>query len=142
MEVFLRAIFDSRYALVSYLFRRALDHLASQYPTRLADYYQTGLGKIGTRDLLQIADHLEVIKVAMEVNALWIVPVAYYRVCSEGVAQILDKGVGGAIAVSEWSLQESPKDCTTPEVCRPKHLGLSKHLLRRVGIGFTRPLNS
>ncbi|KAJ7438798.1 hypothetical protein B0H11DRAFT_1752382 [Mycena galericulata] len=112
VEVFLRAIFDSSYFMpppadvdladllgilrlahkydVGYLFRRALDHLATWYPYRLEDYYHSGT--VIYADSNTTAAHLKVIKVATEVGALWILPVAYYRVCSMGVADILDSG--------------------------------------------------
>ncbi|KAJ7479367.1 hypothetical protein B0H11DRAFT_2027133 [Mycena galericulata] len=160
VEVFLRAIFDSSYFMpppadtdlvdllgilrlahkydVEYLFRRALDHLATRYPHRLEDYYHRGT--IIYADSNTTAVHLEVIKVATEVGALWILPVAYYRLCSKGVAAILDSGgahwknlspqqqriclvshaplVGGMLAVHEFFRMRRPSACVHAEKCQ------------------------
>ncbi|KAF8209440.1 hypothetical protein K438DRAFT_1811046 [Mycena galopus ATCC 62051] len=61
---------------VDYLLRRALVHLSSEYPTTLSAY-----------DALPIGDHgddwipmtIAVSRLARQVNALWVLPVAFYN---------------------------------------------------------------
>ncbi|KAJ7479375.1 hypothetical protein B0H11DRAFT_1808742 [Mycena galericulata] len=183
VEAFLRAIFDSSYFMpppadvdfadllgilrlahkydVGYLFRRALDHLATWYPYRLEDYYHSGT--VIYADSNTTAAHLKVKKVATEVGALWILPVAYYRVCSMGVADILDSGgahwenlspqqqrtclvshtplVGGMLAVHGFFRIRRPSACVHTEKCQLVWDVAVDLLLGEVSVGTTTVLD-
>ncbi|KAJ7314381.1 hypothetical protein DFH08DRAFT_1041477 [Mycena albidolilacea] len=107
VEVFLKAIFDSRMpppaeiqfedALailrlshkydVGYLRRRALQHLGPIYPTTLAGYdARAGKNKLSPATFIR---HTSTLTTAVEVGALWLLPVVYYGMCRYDLAQIL-----------------------------------------------------
>ncbi|KAJ7438811.1 hypothetical protein B0H11DRAFT_573474 [Mycena galericulata] len=161
-----------RLANVEYLFRRALHHLATWYSHRLKNYYRRGTilthrlddsGTIVYTDSNTTATHLEVIKVATEVGALWILPVAYYRLCSTGVAAILDSGgahwknlspqqqriclvshaplVGGMLAVHEFFRMRRPSACVHAEKCQLVWDVAVDLLLGEVSLGTTSVLD-
>ncbi|KAJ7765622.1 hypothetical protein B0H16DRAFT_1523676 [Mycena metata] len=69
---------------IDYLLRRALTHLASVYPTTLSGYYEDGrLSSLsGPADDDILASNVATIQVAREVNALWILPSAFYHLAS------------------------------------------------------------
>lgn len=77
---------------VQYLLRRALQHLASEFPSQLEDYFRPGSIHIG--DDAKISTCLDVIKLATAVDASSIFPAAYYKVCAEGpgVASLIESG--------------------------------------------------
>ncbi|KAJ6527202.1 hypothetical protein DFH09DRAFT_1414443 [Mycena vulgaris] len=60
---------------VDYVFRRALQHLSSEYPCDISVVTERSTA-IAQKDdhLADMALHSEVIKVATEVNALWVLP--------------------------------------------------------------------
>ncbi|KAJ7464373.1 hypothetical protein FB451DRAFT_1263351 [Mycena latifolia] len=111
VEVFLKAIFDSSFFMpfpanphfdhvvgilrlahkydVPYLRRRALEHLGVVFPTSLSEYDadpRTDGRTIRNGDFPHMST---VIKVAAEVNALWLLPFAYYRLCNNPIASIM-----------------------------------------------------
>ncbi|KAJ7509610.1 hypothetical protein B0H11DRAFT_2216515 [Mycena galericulata] len=116
VEVFLKAIFDSEFFLpppasatfgnavgilrlshkynVSFLRRRSLEHLGRLYHTSLLerdsepDLSNTGLMNPG----LRAPDHLVAIKVVTDVDALWLLPAAYYELCRQDVRTIMISG--------------------------------------------------
>ncbi|KAJ7684273.1 hypothetical protein DFH06DRAFT_1155170 [Mycena polygramma] len=109
VTVFLRAIFDSDFFEaypcpttietvvgilrlshkyeVNYLRRRALIHLSSGFPTELSST-ETVTGSWGTSsDLLGVGPFIAIIRLAREVDALWVLPTAFYNLadaCSTG----------------------------------------------------------
>ncbi|KAJ6478038.1 hypothetical protein C8R47DRAFT_1139202 [Mycena vitilis] len=109
VEVFLKAIFDSEFLIahfarstfedtlrilrlahkydVPYLRRRALQHLAAIYPTQLSEYDCRPRIENPEEDFdLRITT----IVTATEVGALWVLPVAYYELCSFELSTILE----------------------------------------------------
>ncbi|KAK7062370.1 BTB domain-containing protein [Favolaschia claudopus] len=111
VEAFLRAIFDSSFFEpppaavdyfmvvgilrlahkydVPYLFRRALCHLNSRYPTDFPSFLkrreQEDAGLCCLDDDCNCFDltlHMSAVKAATEVGALWLLPAAYYSVVS------------------------------------------------------------
>ncbi|KAJ7083812.1 hypothetical protein C8R44DRAFT_53503 [Mycena epipterygia] len=107
VEVFLKALFDSSFFMpfpaiallediigilrlshkynVPYLRCRALEHLGATLPTRLSDYdiregYENG------KTSLRL---MKIIKAATEVDALWLLPVAYHDLCKQEISEIL-----------------------------------------------------
>ncbi|KAJ7166803.1 hypothetical protein C8R46DRAFT_1351066 [Mycena filopes] len=107
VEVFLKAIFDSSFFMpppaecqfehvlgilrlshkydVPYLRRRALEHLKSTFPTHLAEYD----GREPYPPEEAMLRGAATIKAATEVDALWLLPVAYYDLCRRPIAAIL-----------------------------------------------------
>ncbi|KAJ7685846.1 hypothetical protein B0H17DRAFT_985496 [Mycena rosella] len=116
VEVFLRAVFDSSFFMpppsptdvatvigvmrlahkydIQYLFRRALSHLDSLYPVTCAKMLDINL---------EIASHhvkfpsglnvdLITLRAASEVGAQWILPAAYYNICTFHPKHILSIG--------------------------------------------------
>ncbi|KAJ6626193.1 hypothetical protein B0H10DRAFT_1870746 [Mycena sp. CBHHK59/15] len=103
VEPFLRAIFDSAFFMpppskpyisdvvsilrlshkydIQYLHRRALHHLARLFPTTLEDYLDTLYRNSPDYGVLEnVPDiHIRILKAVHEVNALWLLPVAYSR---------------------------------------------------------------
>ncbi|KAJ7268424.1 hypothetical protein C8J57DRAFT_1067420, partial [Mycena rebaudengoi] len=183
--VFLLAIFDSSFSMpspewidihvvlgivrlahkydVEYLFRRGLEHLTCTFPSHLAQYHDTvlvGRGAIKYRSphssVVNVPALLEVIKLATEVSAAWILPVAYYNVCVYGVPSILDLGgvhwsnlhpeqqrkclvahielVGGMLAAHDF-FRTQPEGCLHPRPCAELLANEAVELLRRVGEG-------
>ncbi|KAJ7503708.1 hypothetical protein B0H11DRAFT_1797688 [Mycena galericulata] len=177
VEVFLRAIFDSKYFMpppapvemhvvlgilrlahkydVDYLFRRALQHLVTEYPFDLEE-----IGDVGTISDFQencIEQHAEVIKVATEVGALWILPAAYYEVCNEGLESFFENSAlqehltpdqkktcvlghtaltAGMLHVHKFMRAERPT-CTNPAHCNGVFRKMNERLLRAVSCGDT-----
>ncbi|KAJ7879195.1 hypothetical protein B0H14DRAFT_2436281 [Mycena olivaceomarginata] len=109
VEVFLKAIFDSSFFMphpaeiqfedalailrlshkydVGYLRRRALEHLGPIYPTTLAGYdARAGQNKLSPETFIRRTSTLTT---AVEVGALWLLPVVYYDMCKHDLAQIL-----------------------------------------------------
>ncbi|KAJ6575871.1 hypothetical protein B0H10DRAFT_1788019 [Mycena sp. CBHHK59/15] len=110
VEFFLRAIFDSSYFMpppvrtvfgtvlsilrlahkydVQYLYRRALSHLAIPFPTTITEW--TAILKRSRKkeqsyfemDRPVAAATLAIIKYASELDALWLLPSAYARICA------------------------------------------------------------
>ncbi|KAJ7031834.1 hypothetical protein C8F04DRAFT_1396987 [Mycena alexandri] len=103
VEIFLKAIFDSSFFMpppaevqfehalgilrlahkydVPYLRRRALDHLGPIFPTHLTEYDDTAWGNIERR--------FATIRTATEVGALWLLPMAYYDLCTQTMEQLI-----------------------------------------------------
>jgi hypothetical protein len=68
---------------VQYLFRRALSHLESMYPTDFPEFFSAhnyGMHHINIPSKLAAA--LISIRTASEVGALWLLPAAYYTACT------------------------------------------------------------
>ncbi|KAK6991755.1 BTB domain-containing protein [Favolaschia claudopus] len=107
VEAFLRAIFDSSFFEpppaavdyfmvvgilrlahkydVPYLFRRALSHLDSRYPTDFSDFLERREREdcpVDDCDWVDPTLHMSVVRAATEVGALWLLPTAYYSVAS------------------------------------------------------------
>ncbi|KAJ7844698.1 hypothetical protein B0H13DRAFT_1647791 [Mycena leptocephala] len=129
VEVFLRAIFDSRYGTISillyastgavdihvvldilrlahkydiqYLYRRALRHLGTGYPTSLADLAKDLDALNGSVTGLYINKAVPlgftVIQAVAQVGALWLLRSAYYFLCSHPVHTIIEE------AVEQWN---------------------------------------
>ncbi|KAJ7750733.1 hypothetical protein DFH07DRAFT_1062081 [Mycena maculata] len=116
VEVFLRAVFDSSFFMpppapvdfatvigvlrlahkydVRYLFRRALSHLDSLHPTDLPVFLETAsiFAKHHVHYPPGIVTDLIVLRVASEVGAIWILPTAYYNVCTYTIPEMLAAG--------------------------------------------------
>ncbi|KAJ7636400.1 hypothetical protein FB45DRAFT_741793 [Roridomyces roridus] len=114
-EVFLKAVFDSSFFMpppskvefntvigvlrlahkydVEYLCRRALEHLDSLYPVSF-DTFRTAYDypnySVNYLDVVDI--NLIVLRVASEIGALWLLPAAYYCICSYPVEEIVASG--------------------------------------------------
>ncbi|KAK7012786.1 hypothetical protein R3P38DRAFT_3585217 [Favolaschia claudopus] len=113
MEVFLRAIFDSEFFMpppaetrigdtlgilrlahkydVPYLRRRALQHLDCIYPTDLLGY-DSKVEPTLDRDV-PLADRLLSVGIAKEVDALWLLPAAYYDMCRWPLDRLLGESL-------------------------------------------------
>jgi len=108
MEIFLKAIFDSEFFMpppaenkfddvlgilrlahkydVPYLRRRALEHLGPIYPTRLSKYdCRPNADALSENFLRAIAT----IATAREVDAPWLLPVAYYDICKCELSSVI-----------------------------------------------------
>ncbi|KAJ6548102.1 hypothetical protein DFH09DRAFT_1366967 [Mycena vulgaris] len=68
---------SNKYA-VDYLQRRALVHLSSRYPTTLFSYDRSSATTSLPGSLADISRHVAAIQISREVNALWILPTAFY----------------------------------------------------------------
>ncbi|KAJ6548108.1 hypothetical protein DFH09DRAFT_989153 [Mycena vulgaris] len=83
METVISILHLSNKYAVNYLQRRALVHLASLYPTTLEHYdcshTRNSLFSEPLADV-PIAAHVAAIQIAREVNALWILPAAFYAI--------------------------------------------------------------
>ncbi|KAJ6582236.1 hypothetical protein B0H19DRAFT_1019240 [Mycena capillaripes] len=108
MEVFLKAIFDSAFFMppparskfedtlgilrlahkydVPYLRRRALEHLGTIYPSQLSDYRMGNL----SLSLKDFHHRIATIERATEVDALWLLPTAYYDICRRELGAIIE----------------------------------------------------
>ncbi|KAJ7753195.1 hypothetical protein B0H16DRAFT_1373023 [Mycena metata] len=75
---------------VDVLRRRALLHLSSQQPTTLLDWHAVGQEPIWEYDEL-----LEVILLARQTSALWILPTAFYNACTRLDVEELITGIRG-----------------------------------------------
>ncbi|KAJ7656457.1 hypothetical protein DFH06DRAFT_471708 [Mycena polygramma] len=75
---------------VNYLFRRALQHLSTAYPSDLLETL-TPTTSIEDTEAYTTAHHSEVIEVSTEVGALWVLPIAYYWMCSPGLSPLLEE---------------------------------------------------
>ncbi|KAK7062378.1 BTB domain-containing protein [Favolaschia claudopus] len=110
VEVFLKAIFDSSFFErppipvdfsavigvlrlshkydVQYLFRRALSHLNSMYPTSLQEFMDVVYGEPDAYSHVRadlsplVTMHMATLRAASEVGASWLLPAAYYRIAS------------------------------------------------------------
>jgi hypothetical protein len=73
---------------VPYLRRRALEHFGALYPTSLSVYdaKTTGVRISGINDHTQMIIPLQV---ASEIGALWLLPVAYFELCTQDISWIL-----------------------------------------------------
>ncbi|KAJ7841233.1 hypothetical protein B0H13DRAFT_2210122 [Mycena leptocephala] len=116
LEAFLKAILDSNFFMpppapthlstvlavlrlshkytVSYLFRRALLHLDSIYPTNLTQFLAAPTSS--TQHIAfptpALAGHLLVLKTALDVNAQWFLPAVHYTIACAPLRQILPLG--------------------------------------------------
>ncbi|KAJ7099430.1 hypothetical protein B0H15DRAFT_900678 [Mycena belliarum] len=110
VEVFLRALYDSSYFMppptpmdvpsitgimrlahkydVPYLFRRALTHLETHFPTTLLDF-MLNMKSCRGLTLGSVHDNLITIHAASEVGATWLLPSAYYSTCTFSVQELL-----------------------------------------------------
>ncbi|KAK7013124.1 BTB domain-containing protein [Favolaschia claudopus] len=106
VEVFFKAIFDSSFFErapvpvhfstvigvlrlshkydVEYLFRRALSHLDSMYPTSLPRLQDILTGKTYSHvhSSWEVTAHMDALRAASEVGATWLLPAVYYRITS------------------------------------------------------------
>ncbi|KAK7062388.1 BTB domain-containing protein [Favolaschia claudopus] len=116
VEVFFKAIFDSSFferapvpvdfsALigvlrlshkydVQYLFRRALSHLDSMYPTSLQTLQDILTGEtyphVYSSCQWEITEHMGALRAASEVGASWLLPAVYYRITSTFSMELAD----------------------------------------------------
>ncbi|KAJ7232028.1 hypothetical protein B0H12DRAFT_1192428 [Mycena haematopus] len=82
---------------VEYLLRRALVHLSYAFPTTLSEYEtDSGIRSTNFRDIVENHDAISpcvaVIQLARQVNALWVLPMAFYGLASadqETIQQVL-----------------------------------------------------
>ncbi|KAJ7751707.1 hypothetical protein B0H16DRAFT_1840144 [Mycena metata] len=110
LESFLKAIFDSEYLFyasstiefdtiigvlrlahkydVSFLHRRALQHLSTYYCTSL-EHYRQGVSESYTMGSTLDA-HLKTIQISVEVGSLWLLPDAYYSLLGFGLEEMLN----------------------------------------------------
>ncbi|KAK6991779.1 BTB domain-containing protein [Favolaschia claudopus] len=144
VEVFLKAIFDSSfferppipvglYAVigvlrlshkydVQYLFRRALSHLESIYPTNLQKFMDIYNGEAPShvRSSMIATVHMDTLRAASEVGATWLLPTVYYHIA--GASSLIRSGEGPfvrATAESHSFLRLLPVPaCRTPANCR------------------------
>ncbi|KAJ6630389.1 hypothetical protein B0H10DRAFT_2208051 [Mycena sp. CBHHK59/15] len=116
VTVFLKAIFDSGFFMpypartelstiagvlrlskkyeVDYLRRRALVHLSTGYSTTLSDHdNHSESTRSWSGD--EITAHIAVARLAREVEALWILPYAYYLIalCTRDIQEVMDGGI-------------------------------------------------
>ncbi|KAJ7031835.1 hypothetical protein C8F04DRAFT_1360468 [Mycena alexandri] len=125
LEFFLKAIFDSDYFMpppamshiniiigvlrlahkydVSFLRRRALQHLCTVYCTRLEDYRDVGLSSSYAINS-SIEAHLKTIQISVEVGALWMLPHAYYSVFHFGLQGVLAANAWKCLGESERAM--------------------------------------
>lgn len=126
---------------VQYLFRRALSHLDSMYPTDFSEFMDVNIGDADHHvDFPSgIGTDLIVLRAASELGATWLLPTAFYSVCTYSVREILGSGdlwsalgpheqhtcllaqpqMMRATALIHAFLQDLPNDppCSTPEDC-------------------------
>ncbi|KAJ7364925.1 hypothetical protein DFH08DRAFT_731493 [Mycena albidolilacea] len=182
LEVFLKAIFDADFFMphpapskledtlgilrlahkydVSFLRRRALEHLGPIYPTRLSAYDRPGTG---TKFADRLGRGLATVSTAMEVGALWLLPVSYYSICTCKLEDIMDHPRWIALGEKERKtcligyqaqLRHHPKilnflcipkheneDCLNWMTCNTIRLTLSFHLNPQLGSELNRPLD-
>lgn len=84
---------------VPYLRRRALQHVAGVYPTTLPEY--DGRPPSELEDDAEILRCAVVIEAATEVDALWLLPVAYYRICTHDLSTIIEHPQWSALGEKE-----------------------------------------
>ncbi|KAJ7467887.1 hypothetical protein B0H11DRAFT_1921359 [Mycena galericulata] len=163
VEVFLRAVFDSSFFMpppspvdfatvigvlrlahkydVQYLFRRALSHLDSMYPTQFLDFLEVNSGNKEHHVSFPFGIHTDliVLRTACELGATWLLPTAYYSVCAYSTREILGSGASWSalglhqqqtclvaqpelMRATAWThafLQDvsDHPDCSTPDDC-------------------------
>ncbi|KAJ7119178.1 hypothetical protein C8R44DRAFT_673543 [Mycena epipterygia] len=82
---------SNKYA-VDYLLRRALVHLSSQYPTTLSEWDGVATSSLW-RPIRDIPRQVLVIQISREIDALWILPAAFYDIATihaDVVQNVLD----------------------------------------------------
>ncbi|KAJ7639623.1 hypothetical protein DFH06DRAFT_1335301 [Mycena polygramma] len=165
LEVFLKAMFDSEFFMahfsgtkfentlgilrlahkydVPFLRRRALQHLGVIYPTQLSEYdcpprIENAEQKIDLR--------IATILTATEVGALWVLPAAYYRLCSIATSTILEdpkwlllgEKERNACLLGQWAQNRQfstildflfvpSENCEDAETCNERRLVLARH---------------
>ncbi|KAJ7114959.1 hypothetical protein C8R44DRAFT_629550 [Mycena epipterygia] len=117
VEAFLRAVFDSSFFMpppcptdfytvigimrlahkydVQYLFRRALSHLDSMYPSNFSQFLRVNCGNAAHHiDFVggDVTEDLIALRAASQVGATWILPTAYYSVCAHRMKDVLAFG--------------------------------------------------
>ncbi|KAK6984072.1 BTB domain-containing protein [Favolaschia claudopus] len=107
IEAFLKAIYDSSYFMpppatigfhevfailrlshkydVDYLFRRAIEHLETRYPQNLkeTDMVERSTVQLPSTGPPEVVSHEFALKILHEVEALWLLPYAYYLVAAQ-----------------------------------------------------------
>ncbi|KAJ7119184.1 hypothetical protein C8R44DRAFT_878683 [Mycena epipterygia] len=92
-ETVLSILHLSNKYVVNYLQRRALVHLSSRYSTTLSGYTQSFTATSLSDEGADISPHVATIYIARKVNALWILPAAFYLIAQaddEAIDKILD----------------------------------------------------
>ncbi|KAJ6614135.1 hypothetical protein B0H10DRAFT_1804201 [Mycena sp. CBHHK59/15] len=120
LEAVLKAIFDSNFFMphpatalvgdivgvlrlshkydIPFLRRRALEHMEYLFPTSLTAYKERRRASLETPNdpnpefAPSVAPILAWVKVAVEVDAIWLLPAAYYDACAYGIEKILAAG--------------------------------------------------
>ncbi|KAJ6590089.1 hypothetical protein DFH09DRAFT_222117 [Mycena vulgaris] len=155
VEVFLRAMFDSNFFMpapspthfstaigvmrlahkydVPYLFRRALRHLDSVYPTTLADFIGAHIAKTAVPHVRfmegdgDVADDLVTARAASDVGALWLLPTTYYFLCCRAVEDLYSaREAWGALRADEV------RTCLTSQAALIRATNRSYRFLRRI----------
>ncbi|KAJ7847656.1 hypothetical protein B0H13DRAFT_2405622 [Mycena leptocephala] len=170
VEVFLRAIFDSNHFMpppepvdihvvlgilrlahkydIQYLYRRALRHLGTEYPTSLADLDKDLDALNGTVPL-----GFTVIQAVAQVGALWLLRSAYCFLCSHPVHTIIEEAgeqwnclspaqrqpslradlhrVAGLVKVHKF-LHTVPVHCEHPKKCKNIRFDVQKDLFAAI----------
>ncbi|KAJ6500870.1 hypothetical protein C8R45DRAFT_82677 [Mycena sanguinolenta] len=79
---------------VDYLLRRALMHLSYEFPTTLAAFDTPRIRSTDLQDIMltpnSIPAHLAVVQLAKQVNALWLLPLAFYGLATGDEEMIHD----------------------------------------------------
>ncbi|KAJ6590088.1 hypothetical protein DFH09DRAFT_909150 [Mycena vulgaris] len=153
VEVFLRAVFDSNFFMpapsptdiataigvmrlahkydVPYLFRRALRHLDSVYPTTLADLIGAHIAKTALPHVRfvegDVIDDLVTARAASDVGALWLLPATYYFLCCRNVEDLFSAGESwGALRAGEV------RTCLTSQAALVRATHRNYRFLRRM----------
>ncbi|KAJ6579215.1 hypothetical protein DFH09DRAFT_1310555 [Mycena vulgaris] len=116
VEVFLRAVFDSSFFMpppsptyfttvigvmrlshkydVQYLFRRALSHLDSIYPTSFQEFSDANLRLEAppVKCPVGVVTDLTVLRLASELDAPWFLPAVYYSICTYPMKDLFASG--------------------------------------------------
>ncbi|KAJ7639612.1 hypothetical protein DFH06DRAFT_1001814 [Mycena polygramma] len=182
MEVFLKAIFDSNFFMpppaesqimdtlgilrlahkydVPYLRRRALEHLGTIHPTQLSQW--NNIEKVHPSDSTAFGHRIATIRTATEVEALWLLPTAYYDICRRQLSSIIEDSRWLALGDTERNAccrghqaqiqqtlqvmsflsitKDESGDCEDPARCNKKRLGMTKLYLTLRG-HMSRPLD-
>ncbi|KAK6997032.1 hypothetical protein R3P38DRAFT_3626924 [Favolaschia claudopus] len=144
---------------VKYLFRRALQHVEKGYPFELEEI----VGEVTRRQsMVYPLAYWITIELGKKVNAHWVLPAAYYMLCSHGVSNLLQEHPGylddpeertkcirattaftaAMISVHSFTQVDATKlendgECEDPATCYQTFRALHTHLLDAISAGRT-----